>query len=126
MAQDLQLVRAAEIAMKAKYGGAELYGSNNQYRLDLPSGKRAVIKTGNKGQVMQRTHGNEIDARFTGVVDADLIVIAVRNGPNDPIRVFEIPGDVYRAGFGVPEENLDRRLEGRSGGRAERNGAGKG
>ena len=96
MPQDLQLVRAAESAMKGKYGAAELYGSNNQYRLDLPNGKRAVIKTGNKGQVMQRTHGSEIDSRFTGVGDADLVVVAVRNKPNDPIRIFEIPADVYR------------------------------
>lgn len=96
MSQDIKLVRAALLAMKAKYGGAELSGSNNQNCLDLPNGKRAVIKTGNKGQVMQRTHGNEIGARFTGVVDVDPIVIAVRNGPNDPIRVFEVPGNVYR------------------------------
>lgn len=96
MSQDQQLVRAAQMAMKTKYGSAELYGSNNQYWLKLPNGKRALIKTGSKGQVMQRTHGKKPDSRFIGVADADLVVIAVKNSPNGAISVYEVPGDVYR------------------------------
>ncbi len=39
---------------------------------------------------------------------------------------LDLPRDIDRAGAVVPEEHLDRRLEDRTGGRAERNGAGKG
>jgi hypothetical protein len=45
---------------------------------------------------MQRTHGTEIDARYTGVVSADIVIAAVRNRDNEPIQVFEIPGKIYR------------------------------
>jgi hypothetical protein len=96
MSSDPQLHQTAEEAMTAKYGKASLFGKNNQYGLHLENGKRAVVKTGSKGQVMQRTHGDEIDARFSGVADADLVVIAVRNSAEGPIAVYEVPADVYR------------------------------
>lgn len=90
-------MQAAECAMQEKYGDASLCGRNNQFRLILPGKQQVVVvKTGSKGQVMQRTYGSEIGSRFTGTSDADIVVVAVRNRPNDPIRVYEVPGDVYR------------------------------
>ena len=96
MARDQQLLQAAEDAMQTKYGSAKLDGNNNQYRLKLPNCKKVVVKTGNKGQVMQRTYGEEVDSKHIGTADAEIVVIAVRNNPDNPIRVFEVPGDIYR------------------------------
>ena len=96
MARDTQLLQAAEDAMRVKYGSVKLFENNNQCRLGLPNSKKVIVKTGSKGQVMQRAYGEEVDSKFIGTADADIVVIAVRNSPDHPIRVFEVPGDVYR------------------------------
>jgi hypothetical protein len=90
------LVRYAVDALRCRYGSVEVLHRNNQYSARLPSGRRAVLKTGSKGQVMQRTHGHDEDARFTGIEDCEVAVIAVQNGPGDPIAVYEVPTDIYR------------------------------
>jgi hypothetical protein len=90
------LVRHAVNALRGENDSVEVLHRNNQYSARLPDGRRAVIKTGSNGQVMQRTHGTDVDARYTGVEDVELVVIAVRNRPVDPIAVYEVPADIYR------------------------------
>ena len=46
--------------------------------------------------MMQPTHGVDIDSPYSGGEDVDRIVISVRNGPSDPIHVYEVPGQVFR------------------------------
>jgi hypothetical protein len=83
-------------AVRSRYGGGEPYGKNNQRLVKLPDGQRALIKVGSNGQCMQRAKGSEIDAPFTGGLDqVDRILIAVRTGGDQPIRVYDVPRDVY-------------------------------
>ena len=45
---------------------------------------------------MQRAKGSQTDAPFTGGLDqVDRILIAVRTGGDQPIRVYDVPRDVY-------------------------------
>jgi len=90
------LVRCAVDVLRHRYGSVEVLHRNNQYSARLPDGQLVAIKTGSKGQVMQRTHGTDVNARFTGVEDVDLVAIAVRNSPRDSIAVYEIPAETYR------------------------------
>jgi hypothetical protein len=91
-----ELVRRAADALERRHGGVEVSHRNNQFSALLPDGRRAVIKTGSRGQVMQRTRGTDVHARYTGVEDLDLAVIAVQNGPGESIAVYEVPGAIYR------------------------------
>lgn len=96
MPQSNTLVQAAHAAIQAKHGESRMWGANNQYRIELPNGASVVVKTGSKGQVMQRTLGEEADSEFIGLDKADYVVIAVQNGPADPIMVYEVPAAAYR------------------------------
>ncbi len=91
-----ELVKTAIHSLQSKFGELEIFHKNNQHAAVLFDGRRAIIKTGSKGQVMQRTHGTGADARYTGVEDADLVVISVRDGPKDAIRVYAVDGAIYR------------------------------
>lgn len=111
MPQSSDLIETVRKSLISRYGSVEMLNRNNQHSALLPDGRRAVIKTGNNGSIMQRTRGNEAGAEYIGVADVETVVIAIRARGETTPRIYEVPGDVYRQRMTEAHNAVQKKIE---------------
>jgi len=111
MPQVSDLIETVRKSLINRYGSVEIVNRNNQYSALLPDGRRAVIKTGNNGSIMQRTRGTDVGAEYIGVADVETVLIAIRARGETTPRIYEVPGDVYRQRMTEAHNAVQKKIE---------------